>query len=105
MARLYPRYKIILSYNINQETHDEYFQFVTQEMVPAMQGMGIHMFRVYHTAYGDYPQRQVEFLTEDLSTIQKAFNSLTWRRLETKMKGYVYDYSRRVLRFRDGFQL
>jgi len=105
MARLYPRYKVILAYNIHPETQEEYLQFVTREMTPAMQGMGLHLFRVFHTAYGDYPQRHLEFLAEDLTSIQKAFNSINWRRLETKLKGFVYDYSRRILHFRDGFQL
>ncbi|HRE49313.1 MAG TPA: hypothetical protein PLD47_16420 [Aggregatilineales bacterium] len=100
-----PRYKLIISYNIVGETNDVYFQFVTQEFVPRLQGMGIHLFRVYNTEWGDYPMRQVEFLSEQLETIREAMSSTTWQRLVTRLENFVTDFSTKVIVFRHGFQL
>ncbi len=104
-TRIIPRYKLLLRYNINPETHDNYYEFVTQEFVPSMQALGLYMFRVYHTAYGEQPIRQVEFLAEDLDTVRLALKSSTWQRLEERLKGFISDYSRKLISFRDGFQL
>lgn len=105
MIRIIPRYKLLLRYNINPETHDAYYTFVTQELVPSMQALGLYMFRAYHTAYGEYPMRQLEFLAEDLDAVRTALKSSTWQRLEEKLKGFVSDYSRKLVTFRDGFQI
>ena len=105
MIRITPRFKLLVQYNINPETHDEYFEFVTQEYVPGLQALGLYMYRVYHTAYGEYPIRQLEFLAEDMDTVRKALQSATWRRLEDKLLNFIADYSRKLITFREGFQI
>lgn len=104
MTRIVPRYKLIMQYNINPETSDEYYQFVVQELVPGMQSLGLYMFRVYHTAYGAYPIRQIEFLAETIEAVRNAFESVAWQRMEGKLLEFVSDYSRKTVEFRDGFQ-
>lgn len=105
MLRIIPRYKLMIQYNIKRETHEAYYQFVTEELVPGLQGMGLYMFRIYHTAYGEHPVRQLEFLAEDLDTVRQAFASDAWKRLEDKLSTYVTEYSRKLVHFRDGFQI
>lgn len=105
MIRIIPRFKLLVQYNINPESHDEYYEFVTQEYVPGLQALGLYMYRVYHTAYGEHPIRQLEFLAEDLDTVRKAMHSATWQRLEDKLLGFISDYSRKVIAFREGFQI
>mgnify|MGYP007118559898 CR=1 FL=1 len=104
-ARFTPRYKLMLVYNVIAESHEDYFQFIINEMVPRMQGLGLHMFRAYGTAWGDYPNRQVEFLAETIETVHNALTSSAWRRLEEKLSSFVTDYSRKLVAFRQGFQL
>lgn len=105
MTRLIPRYKLMMTYNVLRNSHDEYYQFVVQDMVPSMQAIGLHMYRVYHTAYGNRPLRQIEFLAEDLETVQNALSSAAWKRIESKLLRYITDYTRKVVVFREGFQL
>lgn len=105
MNRIVPRYKLMLRYNINRDTHETYYQFVVNEMIPAMQGLGLHMFRVYHTVFGEHPMRQIEFLAEDLDTVRAALASAAFQRLEGKLGGFITDYTRKIVEFRDGFQL
>jgi hypothetical protein len=99
-----PRFKLLMRYDINQDMHEAYYQFVVGEFVPTLQSLGLYMLQVYHTAYGHYPVRQAEFVAEDLETIQAALNSDTWERLQTKLNSYTNNYSYKIVRFRDSFQ-
>ncbi len=99
-----PRFKLIMRYDVNQATHEQYYQFVINELVPAFQGLGLYMLQVYHTAYGKYPVRQLEFVAEDMNTIREAMKSDTWNRLQEEFKGYTSNYSQKIVHFRDDFQ-
>ena len=99
-----PRFKLMIMFDIKQATHEAYFQFVLGELVPAMQGMGLYMLQVYHTAYGHYPIRQLEFVAEDYETVRKAMETETWAQIQTKFRDYTTNYSQKIVKFRDGFQ-
>jgi hypothetical protein len=99
-----PRYRMIFSYDILPFNRDRYFQFVTTEMVPALQDMGIYMTEAWHTAYGEYPVRMVCFVAEDLDTIEAALESERWFELEGEFKEYVRNYTRKVVAYKQGFQ-
>jgi len=99
-----PRFKLLMTFDIKQSTHDAYFQFVLGELVPAMQGMGLYMLQAYHTAYGHYPVRQLEFVAEDYDTVRKAMETDTWEQIQAKFNDYTTNYRQKVVRFKDGFQ-
>lgn len=92
-------------YNINRDSHETYYQFIVNEMIPAMQGLGLHMFRAYHTVFGEYPMRQIEFLAEDLESIRTALASPAFKRIEGKLGAFISDYTRKIVAYREGFQL
>jgi hypothetical protein len=102
--RIVPRYRLILSYDIRAESHDSYFRFVTNDFVPALQNMGLYMLSVWHTAYGEYPIRQVEFVSEDLSTVLDSFRSPRFKDLEARLQQYTFNYRRKLVRYQDRFQ-
>ena len=99
-----PRFKLLMRYDINQTSHDAYYQFVIGEFVPTMQSLGLYMLQVYHTAYGHYPLRQLEFVAEDMNTIRSALESDTYKRLQTKFSSFTSNYSQKIVHFRDAFQ-
>jgi hypothetical protein len=99
-----PHFKLLIRYNVKLTTNEDYFQFVINEFVPAMQELGLYMVQVYHTAYGDYPLRQLEFVAEDLETVRKAMNSEAWKQLHAKLDFFISDYDQKLVKFRDGFQ-
>lgn len=100
-----PRYKLLMQYDIVRETQDSYYQFVIGELVPTLQSLGLYMLQVYHTAYGPYPIRQVEFVAEDLDTIQIALQSEKWKSVEDRLMAYISNYTHKVVHFRpDAFQ-
>lgn len=98
------RYRLLLCYDIRAESYEAYYQFVMSEFVPALQGMGLYMAAVWHTAYGDYPIRQVEFIADSLETIREIFNSDQWRELEGKLLEYTHNYERKLVRYKERFQ-
>lgn len=104
-----PRYKLMLFYDLATSDMEAYYQFVMTEMIPAVHGMGLYIFRAFHTIPGPLtegqPMRQVEYIAEDLETIENVLKSEVWQDLETRLTNYVNNYSRKIVRFRQGFQL
>lgn len=104
-----PRYKLMLFYDISSQDIDTFYQFVMNEMVPALHEMGLYIFRAFHTipgpSAGEYPLRQVEYVAEDLETIQNVLSSDKWQELEAQLLTHVTNYSRKIVQFRQGFQM
>ena len=103
--RIYPEYALILTYDIRQGVHERYFRYVTGEFVPALQRRKIYMQNAWHIVYGPQPERQVEFVTEDLQAIQDLFLDTEWKELEEKLESYIENYKRRVVKYRGVFKL
>jgi len=93
--------KLILAYDIRPSVQDQYFQFMLGEMVPTLQAQGLHMNGAWHTAYGNYPMRLVEFVAEDRETIDSFLTSPTWDDLEAQLCRYVENYSRKIVPLRE----
>lgn len=102
--RIIPHYRLVIQYDIRLETYDAYYQFVTNEFVPALHTMGLYMTAVWHTAYGDYPLRQIEFVTDDLKSARATFQSSRWQTLEARLLEFTTNYERKLLPYRDTFQ-
>ncbi len=102
--RIIPRYKLMLFYDLTTSDVEVYYDFVMSELVPSLRDRGLHMAMVYHTLWGSCPIRQVEFVSEDLATIQGLLDSDLWRSLEVKLLEHATNYHRKVVRFRPGFQ-
>jgi hypothetical protein len=93
--------KLILTYDIRPNVQDQYFQFMLGEMVPTLQAQGLHMNGAWHTAYGNYPMRLVEFVAEDRDTLDSVMSSSAWDELEARLRQYVENYSRKTVPLRE----
>ena len=100
-----PKYKLILFYNIRPDRQDQYYRYMLSSFVPAIQKLGVYMHMAWHIAYGEYPMRKIEFVTENAEVLRQLFLSDEWEELEGKLKRYVVDYERKVISYRNGFQL
>jgi hypothetical protein len=97
--------KLLLSYDVSPDVQETYFQFILGEMVPTLQSMGVHMSGAWHTAYGDYPMRLVEFIAQDRATLEEALATPTWEKMEERLGEFVTNYSKKVVALReDHFQ-
>ncbi len=105
MPSIDPRYKLILTYDVQQDMQDTYLQFMLGELVPAVQSLGLQMTGAWHTAYGQYPIRLVEFIGEDQAAIAAVLETPLWNKMEARLLGFVANYSKKTLRVReDQFQ-
>ena len=100
-----PRYKLILFYNIRPEKQDQYYRYMLSSFVPAIQKLGVYMHMAWHVAYGDYPMRKIEFVTESAEALRQLFLSEEWDELESKLMSFVENYERKVVDYRNGFQI
>jgi hypothetical protein len=97
--------KLLLEYNVNQDTLQEYYEFVMGQYVPTLQSMGLQMSEAWHTAYGDAPNRLIGFICGDQQTMNHLLDSDTWDALNHELEKYVTDLRYKVVPFRGGFQL
>lgn len=96
--------KLLLSYNIRAGNENAYRRFVTEELLPKAQELGLMPTDAWHTAYGAYPMRLIGFVADDLDSARSAIASDEWKRLIRRLEGYTRDLSQRLVRFRGGFQ-
>jgi len=97
--------KLLITYDINENTVEEYRQFVLGEFLPAVQRMGLAVTEVWHTAYGDYPDHQTELVSRDEDTMKRILGSEEWADLESQLSEYVSGFERKVLPYKQGFQI
>lgn len=97
--------KLLLSYNVRDETVNEYRQFVLQQYIPGLQEMGFQVSEVWHTAYGDAPNRVIGFVCRERGTVDKLLASRKWETLNETLVSYVLDFSYKVIPYRGIFQL
>lgn len=100
-----PKYKLILFYNIKPDKQDLYYKYMLGDFVPAIQKMGVYMHMAWHMAYGEYPMRKIEFVTESADALRRLFDSSEWDEMEAELQNYISDYERKVVDYRSGFQL
>jgi hypothetical protein len=100
-----PEYKMILTYDILASRQSEYSQFIIGTFIPHVQALHLYVLGVYHTVYGQYPVRQAEFGSDDWDTMVQAVNHSRFLELEGILKTYTYNYKRKIVRYRPGFQL
>ena len=99
-----PNYKILVTFDIRPDMVEKYYYYVLKEFVPELESMGLYMFKVWHVAYGNYPIRQLEFVTENLDTVYEVFDSERFEKLEDNLKELTTDYERKVVPFKKGYQ-
>jgi hypothetical protein len=78
---------------------------MTTEFVTELRKMDVYIIDVHHIVWGEYPMRQTEFVAESLDIMRNALHSDEYEDLETRLQNYITNYSRKVIPYRDGFQL
>ena len=96
--------KLILTWDIAPDRDQDYFEFVINEFVPGVQRMGLQPAEAWATVYGDYPQIQVNILSDDIQVVQKELHSENWGKLQEKLMTLVQNYSYKIIPARNGFQ-
>ena len=98
-------YKLLLSYEVKDESMPAYYQFVMGRYVPVLQSMGLQMSEVWQTAYGDAPNRLIGFVCKEQDTITDVLHSDNWTALNEQLEKFVTDFDYKVVPYRGGFQI
>jgi len=92
--------KLLLSYNVNPESGQKYYEFVLGHYIPAMQALGLEISEAWHTAYGEYPARMVAFIARDKQTMRELVVSDDWEELNDQLLEHVIDFSYKIVPYR-----
>ncbi len=96
--------KLIMTWDIRSGREQEYFEFVVQEFIPALQQLGLEPEDAWYTSYGDYPQILASVRAPSLEALRRVLNSREWKELEHRLKQYIYNYRYRVVPYKPTFQ-
>ena len=96
--------KLIMTWDINPEFEQEYFQFVVREFLPEVQKLGFNLSDAWVTVYGDQPQILVSAVLADSQKIFGIIKSEKWIALQEKLLNFVSDYKQKIVLASNGFQ-
>lgn len=97
--------KLLLSYDINMEDDtNAYFRFFLGRYIPVMQALGMEVSEAWHTAYGDYPNRLVGFVTRDMRQALALPQNENWLQLNQELMTFVTNFSYKIIPYQEGFQ-
>ncbi len=102
--QLRPEYTIVMKYDIQPNVQEAYYRYIMGEFIPTLQTMGIFMYRAWEIVYGEYPERQIEFITE-IQDIRPVVEGTHFIELEDRLKNFTENYTRRITRYSGTFQL
>ena len=96
--------KLILTWNINPEHEQEYFEFVVREFLPEVQKMGFKLSDAWVTVFGEQPQILVGAVLPSVQEVKTTIDSDEWTNLVNKLLDYVSDYEEKIVVASGGFQ-
>lgn len=96
--------KLIMTWDINAEHEQEYFEFVIREFIPGVQRIGLELSDAWATVYGNQPQILVGAVIPSLSKAQQLLESKEWLSLFNQLQDFVVNYSQKLVEARGGFQ-
>lgn len=96
--------KLIMTWDINPEFEQEYFEFVVREFLPEVQKLGFKLSDAWVTVYGDQPQILVSAILPSNQKIVKVIQSEKWTTLLDKLLNFVTDYEQKIVPASAGFQ-
>ena len=96
--------KLIMTWDINQEHEQEYFEFVVREFLPEVQKLGFKLSDAWVTVYGDQPQILVGAILPTFQNVIKIIDSKEWTFLVNNLLDYVTDYQEKIVPASGGFQ-
>ena len=104
MSNISDGQKLLVSYNVRPSEGRAYYEFVLGRYIPALQALGLEVSEAWHTAYGNYPNRLIGFVSHDEATMIKVLNDENWDALNEQLGEYVTEFSYKVIPYQLGFQ-
>jgi hypothetical protein len=96
--------KLIMSWDIDPEHEQDYFEFVVRDFIPGVQRMGFELSDAWATVYGVRPQIMVGAVLPSVAKAQNVLNSSEWLGLYNQLLGFVQNFEQKIVPARSGFQ-
>lgn len=96
--------KLIMTWDINPEHEQEYFEFVVREFLPEVQKLGFKLSDAWVTVYGEQPQILVGAILPTFQKVKKIIKSEEWKLLVNNLLDFVNDYQEKIVPASVGFQ-
>ena len=96
--------KLIMTWDINPDFEQEYFEFVVREFLPKVQKFGFTLTDAWVTVYGEQPQILVSAVLPSKQKILQVIQSEKWKTLLDKLLNFVLDYEQKITTASSGFQ-
>ena len=99
-------YRIILTYNLDTEDMQSYYQFVMGKLIPSLDQWGVRVLGAWTAAYGDHlPNRQIDFICTHKERAIAVMEGDDWILLSADFQEYVTDIKVRIIPYQEGFQV
>jgi hypothetical protein len=96
--------KLIMTWDINPEHEQEYFEFVVREFLPQIQKLGFQLSDAWVTVYGGQPQIMVAAVLPSMEQIRIVMHSDQWGNLIMRLMDFVTNYQAKIVPATSGFQ-
>jgi hypothetical protein len=96
--------KLIMSWDIQPEREQEYFEFVVREFIPGVQRLGFELSDAWATVFGSEPQILVGIQMPDRAQMRQVTESEDWKSLMNQLQDYVQNFRQKLVEARAGFQ-
>lgn len=96
--------KLIMTWDINPEHEQEYFEFVVREFLPQVQKLGFQLSDAWVTVYGEQPQIMVGATLPTISQIRQVMSTEKWTSLITRLMDFVTGFESKIVPSNGGFQ-
>lgn len=97
--------KLMMSWNIVPGREEACLSFITTDLPAAMEEAGLELADAWFSAYGNWPQIRISFLSSDLSRLQAFLTSDTWRKLKRRLLSFTQGYQQKIIVARRSFQI
>jgi hypothetical protein len=97
--------KLLMTWDIEPGKEQAYFEFNAKEFVPRLMQLGLRPTDSWFTLFGDVPQVNVGWVSEDPELVQGAVKSDEWRKLQDQLDGLVRNFAFKVVPATAPFQM
>lgn len=100
-----PAVKLLVTYEVKDNSGADYHKFIMGHYLPTLQSLGLQMSEAWYTAYGDAPNRMMGFVSPDKGAMNEMLVSDTWYELTETLSGFVDELDYKVIPYKQGFQI
>ncbi len=98
--------KLILRWDILPENEAEYFEFMVNDFIPAVNRLGLEDLQAWYTIYGECEQILFSGITPDNDQMSLILGSENWGDLQSRLHSLVDNFGKKVIaNAHGGFQL